>query len=56
MSSFTYTWKKDHITVVALKEKQTNKKPQVLIKYLFLFIKKFEHVFHVNEGILDHSG
>lgn len=23
--------------------------------YLFLFFKKFEHVLHVDEGILDHS-
>lgn len=24
-------------------------------KYLFLFLKEFEHAFHVNERILDHS-
>lgn len=45
--------KRNYHTVVELKE--TPKKEQILTRYLLLFFKKFEHTFHVNEGILDHS-
>ncbi len=31
------------------------KNTSLLEKYLLIFFKKFEHAFHVNERVLDHS-